>query len=159
MSDKIRKELEGIRGKIAAAKEQLAAAEDQRVPREQADQQLERLIANKTNDGRLAVRYLADGQAMPYLDGRSTFALLCWLDPDMVRARFLAELDQIYNDGNPGVESSVRIEQQRKLTREIFDLEVAEEQLIVRAEESGLRLTRRGDADPAAILEAIDKVQ
>jgi hypothetical protein len=154
MSDKIRKELEQLRGKISQAKLQLSAAEDERVPREQAEMQLDRMLAAKAEEGRINVYYLAEGKQPPYLDPRSMFSLFCWIDPDTVRNRFRKELDRIYADGNPGRISSDRSEAMRRLTSELFDLEVLEERLIIRAEESGLRLPRRGDADPAAVLEA-----
>lgn len=154
MSAKIQSEVLQLRQKITDLKSRLVELDDGRIPRELAEIQVDQLIAESAKRGRLSVNYIADGQRMPYTDGRSTFDLLCWLNPDQVRARFLAELDGIYADGKAGIEPAERAGLEQKCREDLFKLEVAEERAILKAEEGGTNIKRRGDADPAAVLEA-----
>lgn len=151
---KLSGELHRIRDKITAAKDGLRSLDEAKTPRDHADAAIDRLIDTHAERGSLALGYIADGMPLPNNpSSRSAFDLLCWLAPELVRAKCCAELDRIYAVGqvqDPQAARSAR----SKLMGELFDLEVEEERLIMQAETLGFPLSRRGDADPRAVLEA-----
>jgi hypothetical protein len=86
-------------------------------------------------------------------DPKSAEALIIWLHGDALRKRLRAEVDSVLEGLPAGLTDAQRREQELKLSRELFDLELAEERLISAAESQGRFIARRPDADPRALVE------
>ncbi|MCC8364500.1 hypothetical protein LK996_15620 [Lysobacter sp. A6] len=153
-TDKTNAKLARLREQIAAKKRDLADLDYVKVPREEAARSLDASIEMYAARGSLSAASFAEGRGLSgYTDSISAFNLLCWIAPDLVRKRFSDELDRLY-EGAVAMDAHAVDQKRATLERELFELEVAEERLIVQAEEAGQRINRRGDADPRAVLEA-----
>ena len=76
--------------------------------------------------------------------------LLAWLDPAALEKKLLA-LAKPYAD-RAAVPEGERKQLRRTLEGELYDLEMAEERLIVELEDAGVEVFRRSDADAAIVL-------
>ena len=78
---------------------------------------------------------------------------LCAVAPEQMREFLRTEL-MVHLEGKPqGVSDATRAKTIERLDREIRDLEISEEDLILRMEADGAEVDRRGDMDPAVFLE------
>ena len=76
-------------------------------------------------------------------------SLLCCFLPEQV----FAALQSMIGDQSPNaLPASERDKQIARITQRLFELELQEESLILKAHEDGMDVIRRGDADPRAIL-------
>lgn len=80
-------------------------------------------------------------------------SLLAWLFPTVLREVLAARIEEAYVDGD-GIDATQRQAKLASARKKLLDLEIEEERLILRAEEAGLTIHRRHDADPRALLEA-----
>lgn len=171
------KEVEKLRGEIVAAREELDWLGDAQIPVEElkarATEQVRALSAKFEAKRRLgALAYPNAGAAevseMLRLSTRTIIngdggarlgviniddhgPLFAWLMCDVLIARMHAEIDQLgYVAGPPVAERPAR---RRALREELRKLEISEEKLIVAAEEAGMFIPRRVDADPAVVLD------
>ena len=71
---------------------------------------------------------------------------------DTIRAALKAEVAKFYQGKTPGLSAAERAAKLDQLDAEIFEREVEEEKLISEAEDAGLQVDRRPDADPVAVL-------
>lgn len=171
------KEVEKLRGEIVIAREELEWLDDAPIPTEEmkarAAEQVRALAAkfeakrhlgalSYPNAGaaelaemlRLNTRTIINGDGDARLgviniDGLGP--LLAWLMGDLLTARMHAEIDQLgYVAGPPVAERPAR---RKALREELRKLEISEEKLIVAAEEAGMFIPRRVDADPAVVLD------
>lgn len=158
MTDKLQRSLQSLRDKISGIKHQIDQLDSAMIPREDASRAIDKLIEENINRGRPPVRSLAFGNRIPYMIGNQNDGVLhfiTWLDPELVRTRLNAELDAVYDVARDvAVAPQDRGPEMKRLAESLFALEVEEERLILSAEDQGVFLQRRGDADPAAILEA-----
>jgi hypothetical protein len=75
--------------------------------------------------------------------------LLCFLLPEQV----LAALQEMIGEQSPNaMPAAERDKQVARITQRLFELELQEESLILKAHGDGLEVLRRGDADPRAVL-------
>jgi hypothetical protein len=87
-----------------------------------------------------------------YMSGEtSAFEVFVWLNRDELLARFKREIDARWNAAS-ALTDKERAAAIDKLTGELFEAERYEEALIRAAAVRGVRIARRGDADPAAVL-------
>lgn len=95
----------------------------------------------------------ADGRSprLPSLSTDQLLALLLVANGDAVAAMLRDRLAETYGD-DPGLEPGERDAECAALDRQIADVEMAEEAAIRDAEDAGLAILRRGDADPRATL-------
>lgn len=153
-----------IRTGIESIKQQLLATEntsaDQLIAIERVDAYLDRLKAESTIPRAIESLTYPDSRTVELVpDWRTNERveqLIAWLLPDLLRERLVAAVDAFYAS-NPAVESMTpadRAQQRERLTSALFEAEVEEERLIVRAEGVGIFLNRRIGANPAAILSA-----
>lgn len=146
--------LQRIRVEISEAKSALQNLDLCLLPKEQAEAAAARFIAGHAQHGHIAASYFAAGEELPLHPNKlDPFAMLCWLVPDAVQQRFNEEIAKAYVD-REWMDPTQRARQRKELEKKIFELEVAEERLIVQSEQAGIPLTRREDADPRAVLEA-----
>ncbi len=91
------------------------------------------------------------------LNQRQVFEFVAWVDPEAVRSRLHAAIKARYEQrGDTGITGKELSERTVKLTAQLFELECEEERAICNAETVGVWINRRTDADPRAILEAIE---
>ena len=78
---------------------------------------------------------------------------LCRIAPEMMAKFFHSELSAHLEGQPPGVSDATRAKTIERLDREIRDLEISEEALILRMEADGAEVDRRGDMSPEVFLE------
>jgi hypothetical protein len=154
MSTKFATELTKVRGEISALKSRLNLLDSGKIPFEMAKASVDAFVDRLAGEGKPSANAFAYGDVMNKPNPNWLLEFVCWLDPEKVRDRLYAEVARCYDDGDPGIAPAQRRAEQARFERELFDLEVAEERLILRAAEAGVVLSRRGDANPAAVLEA-----
>jgi hypothetical protein len=69
-----------------------------------------------------------------------------------VRASIVSELDRELDKRPPGLPAEGRAEKLSQLEAQLFEAERAEEEFILQARAAGMKIARRPDADPRAIL-------
>jgi hypothetical protein len=79
-------------------------------------------------------------------------ALFVWWDGPGIRDRLMAELDDWYRTQATALSAAERTSELAALDHRVSELEVTEEGLIREAEEVGIMLERRGNADPGIVL-------
>ena len=90
---------------------------------------------------------------LPITSFNSIESALCRVLPGPMAEFLRAELS-IFLEGQPqGVSGSARVKTIERLDREIRDLEISEEALILRMEADGAEVDRRGDMSPEVFLE------
>jgi hypothetical protein len=146
--------LETLRKRRSALKQDRKALERARVSADEAQANLEALIAAAA--GRFRPPALLVGVNSPGFQaqlyerdpGVDAFALACALYPERVQ-EFLAEH---MTAGEGGVTAENRAARLAQLDAELAELERKEESAIRKLEAQGLDVDRRGDADPAVVL-------
>lgn len=109
------------------------------------------------NGGRQELQSMLTGSARVHVGGQAVVSvdtelgpLLAWLMGDAMVARLHAAIDGAdYRPGPPMAERPARI---AALKDEMLKLEQREEAIICQAEELGISIPRRPDADPVAVL-------
>jgi hypothetical protein len=140
------------------------------LPREEAEAELEARIATAGARVELDAAPLAWPSSDPARHDRNlirpatpmttlgpdglTFAALCKLTPDAVRAAAAAALDALYAAHAPGLPAADRAAALAALDRQLGETELSEERCIRAAEDAGLSVARRADADPELVLAA-----
>jgi hypothetical protein len=152
-------ELAKLRERIAALKQQQADLERHPLPQSIAYERIDRFIAELRED---RYRALPGGGDFAWPEYRtptmangmvgSIDSMFAALLGDTLRDALRAKVDAFYRQVPEGLSDADRAARAEELASTLFDAECAEEQLIVAAEESGLRLQRRGDADPRAMI-------
>lgn len=174
--------LEKVRQKIGAARKALGAASDSVEGVREAIRQLdaerqavasapvplaEAVEAVEQTVDRIAAHGIyttADGILLAAQGGRPAtfdlhslnsaaavgFLVQCLRAP--LRAALVAKLEDDYRDLQPGLPADARTEKLAQLDRELLELGHQEEQLITELAGLGIEVSRRGDADPRAVL-------
>lgn len=155
-----------LRAKIAEAKAERARIEELPVPRALAEQRIGEHLDELAGRWRVETgAYTFPSFEQPALvgkafsTGRSGIALtsvevaLAALFPELLRQRLIADLDETYAAGD-GITDAERRATIDMLDRKLFELEVAEEQVIADAEANDVYIARRPDANAHAIIEA-----
>lgn len=160
------KKLGTLRAKIAEAKAERTRIEELPVPRAVAEQRIGEHLDELAGRWRVETSAYTFPSFEPpalvgkaFSAGRSAIALtsvevaLAALFPELLRQRLIADLDETYAAGD-GITDAERRATIELLDRKLFELEVAEEEIIADAEAADVYIARRPDADPHAILEA-----
>lgn len=169
----VEKSLHALRSQIAEKQTEIARIEDAPVPLAEAKRRIHELIdgeaARFNPDYRLSDLLSAAGGSSDLLSvgvtawpdqsgtahGNAEIGpLMAWLFGDEVKARLEQHLKQ--SGYEAGLTPKARAEKVGKLRDEIRALEIEEEALVVEAEEAGLEVYRRPDADPLIVLEAVE---
>jgi hypothetical protein len=79
-------------------------------------------------------------------------ARLEWALADHIREKLAAKIEAAYAGGITGIEDAERERQLARIDADIADCEAAEETMIRAAQEAGITIARRSDADPRAVL-------
>lgn len=149
-------EVDRIRGEIARLKETREAVMGGQRSLAEAEAMLDEAL------DRIAARFNPSATAL--LNPETTVAdfvvgygttdtpteMLVWLHRDALKARFMSAMKDAAEPG--AVTAEDRRERVAKIDAQLFDLEQQEERLIEEAEEAGIEITRRPDADPRAVL-------
>lgn len=153
-----------LRSRILALKSKVEASESAYVDRATAIKRIDEHIAKlaaAANDQSPALAFMyADERGVELLNSyrleRGVERLLAWIDPEAMRKRLVAFVDEQYAKLDPSAALSAeeRAATHSQAAADLFAAEVEEERLIVAAEASGIHINRRGDANPAAILAA-----
>lgn len=162
--------VEGVRSDIARIKEEINWTEKAPIPRAEAQvwisDQVEDLAALGKGFVRIAsyavtkkdkgchgiADLLAASSVINDLDPiRRCVSIMVSMFEDQVKAKLLAALDA--HDYEAGLPQSERPKRLRDLKIQLFELECREEALIEDAEERGMQIMRRADADPVAVLD------
>lgn len=134
-----------VRAQVADASTQAVALRGLRRTKPDSGFVAENLLVGKS---RVVHRVSADAQVLP-VDMRLA-PVLCWLLGDELEQRLYAMIDaDEYVPGLPMAERPARLVELRE---ELRDLETREEAVITAAEDSGLFIGRRVEADPAVVL-------
>lgn len=151
------KKLETIRSKITELQQEVAdLREDRRTHDETADR-LDRWVDTQAEqiNATPMVQSAAFGGHIN-TDGlrtdKSPLAWLAWLDPEALKRRLRAELDQVAPDVCSDLPASDRRKALKAKEAELAKLEAEEEVAITELEKTGEVIPRRRDVDPATVL-------
>ncbi|WP_027081492.1 hypothetical protein [Luteimonas mephitis] len=149
-------DLERIRTAIAAEKEWLSLHANLRAPRDEALQRADDYVDD------LAERCILDGSEFSELSSRlpkledvdDILYLIAWLNPDTMKANLRTVVGAFYDElgASVGFDTPETHAAVAKRKAKLFDLECEEERAIRAAEQTGVRLPRRPDADTRAVL-------
>lgn len=140
-----------IRNTIDELKQQRIAAQRAPVTKAEAEAAIDRFIEHHADKYR-SRGPLAElvGRGRLTTIGDDFDAVMAFYFPSEVKSRLLSELDHELADGTDSGDRRSRIVE---LSDAILDQERQEEQIILEAEEQGLSIQRRADANPAAVLD------
>lgn len=152
------RKLENIRAKIADVQAEIEPFEEDRRTRDEAADRIDRWVdheAHKISVHGVVIGAAIGGRGMSASDcSRDEYPItwLAWLDPEGLKARLRAELDQIAPDVCGDVPAGERRDLLNQKRNELAKLEAEEEAAIEEIEKDGDVIPRRRDADPATIL-------
>lgn len=144
--------LEDIRRKIVITHQAISDAHQVPVSQDEALARLDEWIASVSNTSiavNFAGRFTSPVFRMPasVVPPELLSAAMCGPLRDMVAEKISEEYGT--SDGLSAADRARRIEQ---MTRQLLELELAEEAIIRKAEDAGIDVLRRMDADPRAVL-------
>ncbi len=156
------KQLAEMREQIAELQAERTEVQSALVPRDEALSLLERTIGHYSA---LAPHH-PEALLRPGASPTELFMILkaspndfasyfCSIVPDLVRSRFTEAIDELLEQRPPGLPVDERPAAIAKLDAAIRELELTEESLIADAGDAGIELDRRGDADPAVVLDVV----
>lgn len=154
-------EIEGIRARVTEAKVVLAELAAMPVPQAEAEAALDAALARLSERGAEALtitsltRPRLHPDFAPELSHFDVVALLIGLNAQAVRKVVGAKLKAFYA-GRAILAPAERDARAKKVGAELLELELAEEAAIRKAEQAGLPVDRRADADPRATLALIE---
>lgn len=161
-------EITAVRERIAETQAQITELENAPLPvsdaRESARRTVERMAAKVAETGIGRSFFAADGFAEDPIRGivgafgqqpDALGPLLAWLYPDALLAALGREIDAAAAGMTSGPPLAKRPPLRKKLEKDLYQLGVEEERLIVAAEAAGTVVYRRPDVDPAIVL-AVD---
>jgi hypothetical protein len=144
-------DLTAMRGHIAALKFEVAAVRNAPLPRDEAvanvDRSLDQLASRTVFDPMQFASPLHTA-ADPELER----AMLVHFLRPAARANMIAALDLELEKRPPGLPKEGRAEKVAELEAQLLAAERAEEEFVEQAREAGLKVARRADADPRAVL-------
>ncbi|MEQ9140670.1 MAG: hypothetical protein RJQ08_03915 [Salinisphaeraceae bacterium] len=162
-------DVEGIRKRIEKARMDLDDLRLRRLTRAETAERLERWVDDQASLVRASVfvstatlaSVSIDGSAfranaMGDINGNGTVSLapyLCWLDPEGMKRRLLAELDEIADERCASTPPKDRKRALEQREAKLLQLERDEEAAIVAAEAQGIQIARRPDVRPDVVLE------
>lgn len=165
--DSLRERIDEIRRRVSDINEDRVKVEQSSVSKAEAMARLDDWLGDLRERGRVETRCLMSrerftptivhdaniSEARRTVDMRDTSAALVFLFHDSVRKTLAAELDALYADESDAVASSAYDKRLSDLDRDLLALEMEEERLIRYAENAGVIIHRRVDADPRVLLE------
>jgi hypothetical protein len=150
------------RENVSAIKSELAAIETAATPLAEATRNLDAWLQSQLADERCAdigieeLTYPAHLRyEMPTLTGHKLEGLLLRVMLPQVREHFAKKLAAHYADTQPGLDENKRAAKLQALRAKLFDAEIAEERIIVEADQAGVFLMRRSDIDPRVLVEVL----
>lgn len=144
--------LEEIRGRLVLARYALSQLQQASVSNEEAIRRLDTWLAEVSNSAsasNLASRFISPGYRQPasVIPPELVSAVIC----QPLRDLLAAKITDAYGKTS-GVPASERNRRIADAEQELLTLECAEEAIIRRAEDQGIDVLRRSDADPRAVL-------
>ena len=146
-----RTELDTIRHRIVELKVEARAIEAAPLPLEEAIADLDACLDHMAGHRQLNVSmhtYPSDRLAWPKLDVEELFVTL----RPTIRAVRLEAIQRELSSRLPGLPRDERAARLTEIDEQVLALEISEEAMIEAAEAAGIRIARRVDADPRAIL-------
>ncbi len=152
--------VEGVREAIRQLEAERQAVQSAPVPLAEAveavEQTIDRLCGAAQYDTADSVLFAAQrGQPVgidvhSHMGANFGFLVQCLRAP--LRAALVVKLEEDYRDLQPGLPADARAEKLAQLDRELLELGHQEEALITELAGLGIEVSRRGDADPRAVL-------
>ena len=163
----LRGAIDEIRSRISGLKDSRVQVEQSSISKAEAMDRLDAWLADLREQGRVSTHCLMSRErSMPTIihdanvselrrtvDMRGTSATLVFLFHDAVRKTLAAELEALYADEPEAIASSTYGQRLSDLDRDLLALEMEEERLVRYAENAGVVIHRRPDADPRVLLE------
>ncbi|SEO92429.1 hypothetical protein [Aquisalimonas asiatica] len=165
-ADQLHQEVEGIRSQIRDLSEKKDQVLNAPLPRKEVESRIDAWLEENASEFYLPERATqfasSDGRGDPPLSilTKSNGNLdmgpaLAALFREEIREKLIQAA--VNAPGyEPGLPLDQRGEKAEKIDREILDLEISEERIITSAEEAGITIPRRPDADPRTVLEVIE---
>ena len=158
-SQQVGKDIDSVREQIVenrARREEIARLP---VTKEAALARLEEWIGSLLTNKRSGVDHLVAAMTAPgqrpapdfLRNAADDIARIEWVLADRIRDLVGAALGNFYSE-RQGIDDAERERQLAKLDDDILDLELCEESIIRAAQEAGMKIPRRPDADPRAVL-------
>ena len=163
----LKKEIDSLRTRLVECQSEREAIETAPVPRDEAIENVRTFIHRQSEryQRTLAIGSLVGAGSrvdsmtiilpnpIEGLQREQVLGLaLCRLAPKAVEETLIAKIDEHLEQHTPGLPSAERPARVEQLQREARDLEREEEQLIRDAEDGGVEILRRSDADPLIVL-------
>jgi hypothetical protein len=145
-------DLQQMRGNIEALKVELAAVKHALLPREEVIAVIDRqfdLAASRCGFDPLAVtsRLYVGGDIQGLIEGITHLFVR-----SVARAEWIARVDAHLENHPPGLPAEGHAEKIAELEAQLLEAEREEETFIEQARAAGMRIARRPDADPRAVL-------
>ncbi|RAO75789.1 hypothetical protein [Dyella jiangningensis] len=165
--DTLREKIDEIRERVSGLKSERVQVEQSSISKGEAMARLDEWLADLRERGRIATQCLMSrdrstpviihdaniSEARRTVDMRDASSALVFLFHDSVRKTLAAEVETLYADETDAVESKAYDKRLSDLDRDLLALEMEEERLISYAENAGVIIHRRADADPRVLLE------
>lgn len=145
-----------IRAKIADLKQQRRDVGNAPVSRDEAEAAIDRYldeVAATYRDGRVLHGLITRGVVENFEASERPEAFAAFMFPDVIKRQLMAEIDQHLENGLTRGERNSELSD---IDRKLAAAEREEENTIREAENDGLDITRRSDADPRVVLD-LDK--
>lgn len=152
------RKLETIRNKITELQQEVAELREDRRTHDETADRLDRWVDAQAEgiDTNPLVQSAAFGDRHINTDSlrtdKSPLAWLAWLDPEALKRRLRADLDQVAPDVCSDLPASERRKALKAKEAELAKLEDEEEAAITELEKTGEVIPRRRDVDPTTVL-------
>ncbi|MDT0496844.1 hypothetical protein RM530_05635 [Algiphilus sp. W345] len=116
-------------------------------------------LVSRANADSLLHKFTYPALANPELGDKfrnDPLQLAAWLDPESIRTKLRDEVERLYKSDSFALTVNDRQRQEAALDAERRKIEIAEERLIIAAEQAGIVISRRPDADPEALLAVLE---
>lgn len=147
-----------IRGVIAGLQNERRRVSRARQPLNDLKKRIERYVAERAERGAPHIS-LANGLEIDFAAGnfeggttRRLVDVMCWLQPDQMRAKLETEVKALRDEGGLVLTSAERAKKLAELDAAVLKFERAEEAIVIQLLESGHAVSRRPFASPMAIL-------